>query len=55
MGAAIYTYNQIANENLKDLCLQARAARKQLLEDADQDMAQRRADESSVRSHLWHS
>ena len=46
------TYHQVANNDLEDLGPQTGPACKQLLENADQDMAQRGADESTVRSHL---
>lgn len=49
------TYNQIADEDLQDLSLQAGAACKHLLQDADQDMAQRRTDERAIGSHLGHA
>ncbi len=49
------TYNQVADKNLEDLRLQTRAALEQLLQNADQDMAQGCADERAVCRHLWHA
>ena len=46
------TYNQIADENLQNLGLQALAALEDLLEQADEDVAQGRADERAVEGHL---
>ena len=46
------TYNQVADENLQDLGPQARPAREESLQDADQEVAERRADEGAVEGHL---
>lgn len=46
------TYNQIADENLHNLGLEAGAAGEHALQDVDQDMAKGGADESTVDSHL---
>lgn len=46
------TYNQVANQNLEDLGLEAGAAGKDLLKNADQNVAERRADEHAVERHL---
>ena len=48
-------YNQIADEDLQNLRLQAGPPRKYFLQDANQDMSQRRANESTVHGHLRHS
>lgn len=48
------TYDQVADEDLEDLGLQAGATRKDLLEDADEQVAQRRTDEHAVEGHLGH-
>jgi hypothetical protein len=50
---AARTYDQVAGNNLKNLSPQTGAARKQLLKNADQDVAHRCADESPICSHLW--
>jgi hypothetical protein len=49
------TYHQIANYNLQYLGLQTSTASKDLLENADQYVAQRRAHKGSIRSHLRHA
>jgi hypothetical protein len=46
------TYNQVADEDLKDLSLQTCAAGKDLLKDSDKDVAERRTDEHAVEGHL---
>ena len=48
-------YEKVANEDLQDLGLQTRAAGKDLLQDADEEMAQRRGDEHAVQRHLGHT
>lgn len=48
----IRTYDQVADEDLQDLSLEAGAAGKDLLQDADEDVAQRGADEHAVQRHL---
>lgn len=45
-------YNQVADEDLHDLGLEALAAAEDLLQDADQDVAKRGADEGAVEGHL---
>lgn len=49
------TYDQVADEDLKDLSLEAGATTEDLLQDANEDVAQRRADERAVEGHLGHS
>jgi hypothetical protein len=49
------TYNKIAEENLQDLRLQALASLEDLLQGANQDVTQGRADQSTVYSHLGHA
>lgn len=51
----VRTYDQIANKNLHDLRRQTRPPGKHPLQYTDQEMAQRRADESAVHCHLGHS
>lgn len=46
------TYHQVANQNLEDLGLQAGAAGKDLLKNADQNVAEWRTDEHAVERHL---
>ena len=48
-------YEKVANEDLQDLGLQTRAAGKDLLQDADEEMAQRGGDEHAVQGHLGHA
>lgn len=48
------TYDQVAGEDLEDLSLQAGATSKDFLEDADEQVAQRRTDEHAVQGHLGH-
>ena len=48
-------YDKVANEDLQDLGLQTRAAGKDLLQDADEEMAQRGGDEHAVQGHLGHA
>jgi hypothetical protein len=51
----LVTYNQVADKNLHDLGLQTRPAGEQLLEDADQDVSERRANKGAVEGHLGHA
>ena len=51
----VQTYDQIADEDLHDLRRQTRPPGKHSLQYTDQEVAQRRADESSVHCHLGHS
>ena len=53
--SATTTYNQIANENLKNLGLETCAAGEDLLQDANEDVAEGGADEHSVQRHLGRS
>jgi hypothetical protein len=46
------TNNQIAEHNLQNLGLQARAPLEDLLEEADEDVAERRADDGAIQRHL---
>lgn len=46
------TYNQVANENLKDLSLQTCASGEYLLKNADENVAEGRTDEHAVEGHL---
>jgi hypothetical protein len=48
----LYTYNQVADEDLQDLGLHAGAALEQLLQHADEDVAQRSGHQSTVDGHL---
>lgn len=52
MDAGKGAYNQIAEENLHDLGLQALAPLEDLLEQADQDVAEGCADQCAVQGHL---
>lgn len=49
------TYNQVAHEDLHDLGLQAGAALEGLLQDPDEEVAQRCAHKGAVGSHLGHT
>jgi hypothetical protein len=51
----LVTYNQVADENLHDLCLQTRSACEYLLQDANQNVTERCADECAVDGHLGHA
>lgn len=46
------TYDQVADEDLEDLSLQAGATSEDLLKNADEDMAQRGGNEHAVERHL---
>ena len=46
------TYDQVADENLQDLCTEARPTREDLLQDANEDMTERRANEHAVQRHF---
>lgn len=48
-------YNEVRNNDLEDLRLQARPALERLLQERDHHMAERRADERAVDSHLRHT
>lgn len=48
-------YDQVAEENLQDLGLDAGAALEQLLQDADEDVAERGGDQGAVDGHLGHA
>ena len=52
LSMAWTAYNQVADENLQDLGLEALATAEDLLEDADKDVAERGADEGAVQGHL---
>jgi hypothetical protein len=45
-------YNQVADEDLHDLGLQALAAPEHFLQDADEDVAERRTDKGAVDGHF---
>jgi hypothetical protein len=49
------THNQIASENLQNLRLQALASLEDLLQRANQDVTQGRANQSTVYGHLRHA
>ena len=49
------TYDQVAEDDLQDLSLQASPSRKDLLQYLDQEVTQRRADEGAIDRHLRHS
>ena len=51
----VQTYNQIANKDLHNLRRQTRSPREHPLQYSDQEVAQRRADESTVHCHLRNS
>jgi hypothetical protein len=51
-AARAWTYNQVAEEYLQDLGLQALAPLEDLLESANQDVSKGRADQGTVDSHL---
>lgn len=55
MTGYICTYEQIAEQDLEDLGLQTRTAGEDLLEYANEDMAQWCTDECSVCCHLRYS
>lgn len=46
------TYDKVANENLHDLGLQARAVAESLLQQEDQEVAHGSANKSAIRRHL---
>lgn len=48
-------YNQVADEDLHDLGLDAGTALEELLQDADKDMAKRGSNQSTVDGHLGHT
>lgn len=50
-----WTHNQVAEEDLQDLGLEALAALEDLLQQADEDVAEGRADEGAVDGHLGHA
>ena len=49
------TYDQVRDNDLHDLCLQARPSRKHLLKDGDHQVSQWSADEGAVYRHLRHA
>ena len=49
------TYDQVADENLQDLGLQACPATENLLEEPDEEVTHGSADQGAVRGHLGHS
>lgn len=49
------TYDQIADENLQHFGLETGSTGKDLLQNANEEMAQRRADEHPVQRHLGHA
>ena len=49
------TYNQVADDDLKYLGLEAGPVGKDFLQDLDQEMAHRCTDDGSVDCHLWHT
>ncbi|KAI7976868.1 hypothetical protein EIK77_010099 [Talaromyces pinophilus] len=51
----VRTYNQIANQDLQNLGLQTRPARKDLLQNSNENVAHGRTDEHSVERHLRHA
>jgi hypothetical protein len=55
LAATRKTYNQIAEQDLKDLGLQTGPPRKDLLKNANENVAQGGADEHSVKRHLRHA
>lgn len=46
------TYNEVTGEDLQELGLETRAAGEDALQDADEHVAQRRADQGAVERHL---
>ena len=55
LGGREATHDQVADEDLEDLGLQALATLEDLLQDADEEVAQGRADEGAVDGHLGHA
>jgi hypothetical protein len=49
------TYEEVADENLHNLRLEALASLEDLLEEADEDMAKGRANDGAVQGHLGHA
>jgi len=49
------SYEEVGNDNLKQLRLQTCPASERLLQEGDHNMAQRRADQRTVDSHLRHA
>jgi len=54
-GRGSGTYDEVAGEDLEQLSLEAGAAGEDALEDADQHVAERRADQRAVDGHLGHA
>ena len=48
-------YDEVGDDDLHDLGLQAWPAGEHLLEDRDHEVAQWGADEGAVDGHLWHA
>ena len=48
-------YDQVGEENLQDLGLDTCAALEELLQHANQDVAERGADDGAVQRHLGHT
>ena len=49
------TYNQVTDEDLHDLRLQALASLEDLLQEADEDVAKRCANDGAIQGHLGHA
>lgn len=49
------TYDQVAGDDLQNLCAQARVAGKDALQDVDEEVAHGGADEGAVDGHLGHA
>ncbi len=50
----VRTYHKIADKYLENLCFQTCSSRKQPLQDIDQEMPQRCANEGPIDSHFGH-
>lgn len=51
----MWTYHQVAGDDLKNLGLETCSASKDPLEDADKGMTHWGADEGAIDGHLWYS
>lgn len=50
-----YAYNQVADEDLQNLSLETLASSEDFLQQTDENVAERGADEGAVQGHLGHT
>lgn len=55
VNRSVRTYDQIADQDLQDLSLQAGPASEDLLKNANEEVAERGADEHAIEDHLGHA